>query len=916
MNYQLSAQQVSSLFCMHELREIELFIKLLLSENRDGWNWLPLGGLENNAGNVRVSEEPGPPIVERVVNAQEAMLELAYVQAGSPKPGPLSPRKAAEEWFGVPGGVSYSTEANKEQVKKLASNVRVDVYKSGLEKRPSIAIRDRGIGQHPEDLPSTILSLGGRSKIDKLYLPGVFGQGGSSTYAWCKYSIIISRRRPEHAKEKSDLVGWTIVREKPFYKTYIYEYLVTRDQKIPTFPPSHLEGTGFDFGTYIIHIAYDLGRLGGPWSRTGYPYLNNLLFDPVLPYIIDDNRYHDDPKYKVREMTMYGSRERLSNAVARYSNDIYNNEYTADLGSEGVLKLHYWVFKKHRHGDHGDEIEEEVYDEYTRKRKKPPKIKSYLESERSNHTVIITLNGQRHGNLEKSFIREAVGSSLVADRLLMQVDCDDLSLELKRDLITSVRTGIRTGEHLDLIKDCVRRALEDPELRRIKSELLQQEFAVAGEGDEEARKILDRLVRVTKLEQGPGPRKGTDKGQRARGRERFRPKDPPTYFRFAEEKQVLEIEPGTQRFIDIRTDGPDNMLTRSRRKAKLTLEVISDSQSIFMRRGSLREGRLSITVLARETASVGTLCTLRAELEMDGGVYIPPTERRCKVVAPPPPYIGREPPTELHIATKGDCIKLKQGRTTQILVRTDCQDDLLSRPRQPGKLEVDCSIEGVRNEAIRGPRRGQIEIQLQAPQSLPIGKTGDLKTALILANGTMLEDKKPCTIVESPPTEHRGGQKQVPGPNYRFIEVWRQPLPEASNNFKTWDDMDGWDETIVGHYHYDKQDGEESLIFYINMDFAELAKERERRLNQSGESAIRAFKSHYKAYIAYHLYQLFERFRQDYATSSKVYGEELEQEAQVDEEAAKKEEMPRVAKTVILAMRSQRELLEALKDID
>lgn len=82
---------------------------------------------------------------------------------------------------------------------------------------------------------------------------------------------------------------------------------------------------------------------------------------------------------------------------------------------------------------------------------------------------------------------------------------------------------LRTGEHLDLVKEYVRKALEDEELRRIKGELWQREFAEAGEGDEEARNILNNLVKAgRKIEEGPGPQKGKGKGQSRKGSESFK----------------------------------------------------------------------------------------------------------------------------------------------------------------------------------------------------------------------------------------------------------------------------------------------------------------------------------------------------------------------------------------------------------
>jgi hypothetical protein len=96
----------------------------------------------------------------------------------------------------------------------------------------SVIIQDSGIGQHPDDLPKTILGLQESNKIDKQYLIGAFGQGGSSTFAYCPYSLIFSRRHPQCLGEgKQDLIGWTIVRQfdQDSWKTFRYEYLVSSD---------------------------------------------------------------------------------------------------------------------------------------------------------------------------------------------------------------------------------------------------------------------------------------------------------------------------------------------------------------------------------------------------------------------------------------------------------------------------------------------------------------------------------------------------------------------------------------------------------------------------------------------------------------------------------------------------------------
>jgi len=70
---------------------------------------------------------------------------------------------------------------------------------------------------------------------------------------------------------------------------------------------------------------------------------------------------------------------------------------------------------------------------------------SYLDYDNSPRTIIFTLNGQRHHAREKSLVRDARLGAL-ADYLLVHVDCDDLSLRLKKEIFTATRAGAVIGE--------------------------------------------------------------------------------------------------------------------------------------------------------------------------------------------------------------------------------------------------------------------------------------------------------------------------------------------------------------------------------------------------------------------------------------------------------------------------------------
>ena len=106
------------------------------------------------------------------------------------------------------------------------------------------------------------------------------------------------------------------------------------------------------------------------------------------------------------------------------------------------------------------------------------------------------------------------------------------------------------------------------------------------------------------------------------------------------------------------------------------------------------------------------------------------------------------------------------------------------------------------------------------------------------------------------------------------------------------------------------------------MDNEDLVKERERRLRKSGEGARRRLEIRYKAYIGHHLW-LHSQSGPKITLQSNIKDDQSNQlsEAILSEggtngasqtEAALQEEMRRVAKTIILAMRSEADIFSEI----
>jgi len=284
-------------------------------------HWMPVGMDRGNGGRIKLAGEPMNPLAERLVNGMESLIELERIRELVKKPNapvPPNPREAVLRYFGFPKLDSIERLDDEERKEKsaLADKVRKNLSITlDFEKKVkefAVTIRDHGMGQTPDNVHRTLLSLGRTEKADKPYLIGVFGQGGSSAFSIAKYSIVITRRANDIRKPTEHAgAGWTIVREmqpKGRRDPY-YAYLaVTEEGAVPRIEPQHAEK--FGQGAHFCHIAYDFGASDSAIARSMYQSLNHVLFNPVMPYDLYALKDTPDP--------MKGSAQRLALRVRRF----------------------------------------------------------------------------------------------------------------------------------------------------------------------------------------------------------------------------------------------------------------------------------------------------------------------------------------------------------------------------------------------------------------------------------------------------------------------------------------------------------------------------------------------------------------------------------------------------------------------
>ena len=586
----------------------------------------PFGGRPNNRGAIEVAADPARSAIERVTNEHDALLELEHKRHDG-KPECRSPREAANAWFGVPtkDGLAGLTPKQRQE---LAANavVRLEAGE-GWQSRILTAF-DRGIGIAPDRMKDTILSLNESNKIQKHYLAGTYGQGGSSTLTFSSIVFIASRAFG------SDKIGFTVARYEDLpaaeYKTGRYVYLVEDDDVLVV----DAKAEDFAHGTVIRHFGYDLSSYTasiGPKSL--YGALQRVMFDPVLP-IRFENRVAQWNR------TIKGSRNALNGAADAGDDDGTKGPaldyqlpmFNLSLGDHGDIGIEYWVLARPETKD-------------GKKASKPSR--NFVDDAKP---IILTHNGQNQGELTGRLIKKDAELPFLQaqGRLVVHVNCDRLSPGAKRMLFSSTREQTREGFIQSTIqKELIDNLKADDELRRLNE--LARDQSLKDRDDAAEKQIqqqVARLLRVvgsalvdvggakgapaatgTSTKKGSGPRKKP---------EPIETKDPPTYIKIVSEKdEEVTFFGGQRKYIRIETDAnSDYHDTDDAKKSRINIALPED-MTVFGT-SPLRGGRMRIGVQCKTEVVVNAKGSIRVELYRSGLPTLS-DERETLIVEPPKP---------------------------------------------------------------------------------------------------------------------------------------------------------------------------------------------------------------------------------------------------------------------------------------
>lgn len=567
------------------------------------YTWRPVGDNEANYGLINIGSDPGNALIERVTNALDGVIEReALRQLGKGPRGafPASPREAVEVWFGVPGGrVANLGDPVKRQ--PLADNVVVTLLEGRHKRRPSVMIRDYGVGLTPKLIPSTILSLSGTNKIDKPYLAGAYGQGGSTVLAFSpEGTLFISRRQPDLLDGHADVVAITLARYEELdparNKNGRYSYLVTKNLDLPHVPGSLLPD--FEPGTCVLHFDLGIDRYSARMTQlTGSLWwlLQNALFDPVLPLWAEDARPSVLGGKDKERRTIAGNYTRLTDDRRdRIEHSDSVEVHLAHSSGATVVKVNYWVVRSKDDGGSAQPID--VY------------VDPY-------QPIAYTYFGQTHGTDERRFTAERLQLPYLAKFLIIQVELDHLLPGARRDLLSTTRDRLKRTPFFFEMRERICAALaEDDELIRLND--LRKEELLSRHLEKDRERMRQRFAQlmehlkpgVDATTGGKGESEGGRPPSGSRSREPLEPlltRDEPTFIRIANVKRPVPVRLDRQALIRLESDAPDGYLT-SRIHAKLTMACHPPGLIVLESKSDFHGGRARLTVKCAEGAKAET----------------------------------------------------------------------------------------------------------------------------------------------------------------------------------------------------------------------------------------------------------------------------------------------------------------------
>jgi hypothetical protein len=581
--------------------EIDKWVKDATDEI-GGVRWLNIGNLSNNRGFCEFSGSSGAALVERVTNAKDAILE--WLKCHNPASNPQSPHEAASTW--LPKWLNPDDPAPKaiedlerEQRLKVAALVSLGVHDGDAKERPTITVRDKGIGQNPDAFKSTLLSFGNSNKVGKPYLHGKYNMGSNVSYSFANRATIVSMRHPDCGDSEGE-IGAVVVKRDDEQLQRPFVYLADKNGEI-----IRLDLPEWEPGTEVKLVGYNIPqychRVNLP-THSLWQLLQSALPKPAFPFSVEEFRKDKLGDKRSGRRTVSGLVHLLKGKLHKKTGQFEQVDEDGDRDAEkesvtdwyepflikvdnpagrpqatNMIELHIFVLNDKARGD-----------DY------------YVKAD--NH-LIFALNGQRQMSRSRQWFNQ-IGYPALHKRIICIADCSGLSDYARAELFTSTRETERESPYTDLVIEEIRDLLVNNEdLKRLEQEAMEKsEAAAVHKSSEKAKKKLLQSIQGLLGSSG-----GEGEGERSPPRKKRSTDDsnlPPVPTRIAIENNPVKTNPGAKAHITLEVDAKNGYFPGPMK----TLQVVSQTlpQLPIVSTGTLLGGILRLSVAVPNNAPIGS----------------------------------------------------------------------------------------------------------------------------------------------------------------------------------------------------------------------------------------------------------------------------------------------------------------------
>lgn len=604
----------------------ELAIKLATTEKEEDivellkdlkyWSnhkcWHPFGDNENNfsiIGNQQSKADAA--LVEKLINSVDAILIKECLIRGIDPQGQKSPQtmtEALHRFFNIiDGQISTLDVSQRNQMSK-----NIILAATGNKFHINFIIADKGEGQTPNRMPSTILSIGKNNKLRVPFVQGKFNMGGTGVLPFCgenRFQLVISKRCPSIPNTEKDesYEDWsmTIIRREDARdgrRSSMYTYLTDEKGKMLQFKAKNLPiiptpNSGkpelLDYGTFFKLYNYDL---------TGYK--SNILFDfnyrmsMLMPELGHPIRLRECRNYNGHsfETTLSGLTTRLNDDRSQNLENGFPFSETFII-EEQTIRCSVYAFKAE-------------------------KSQNYREKE----GILFTVNGQTHATIPQSFFNRAKLSYL-ADSLLVIVDCSSIDNMHREDMFMNSRDRLRDNNFVKEIKNTLKSILGNhPGLKKLQNERRNEKVRQKLNDDIPMKNVLSHILSQSPLLskiliEGAQIQAPFDMKKNVGNGNEFKGEKHPTFFTLKENKtgsNLLKKVPINRDFrIQFETDVENNYWSRTDERGDLLLWIDDIPSSQLIKHKSLFNGVATITMSLPNHAESGNILTYKLQIKDD-----------------------------------------------------------------------------------------------------------------------------------------------------------------------------------------------------------------------------------------------------------------------------------------------------------